>query len=121
MLLGPKGSPIIVRHDWKFLKEIWPLVVTSMPSEKPSVISLINSLADAIYRHFHTIAIKLQIPNTCLEAAYKLAKISELYFDDFNDVIETAEERLKVNCEEKERTYKELVGLLLDACINGNL
>lgn len=121
VLLGPKSSPIIARHDWKFLRDIWPLVVKSMPSEKPSVINLINSLGDSIHRHFHTIAIKLVIPKNCLEVAYDLGKKAGLCFDDFQEVVDTGEERLKLASEEKEKTYKELISLLLDACVNGNL
>lgn len=121
VLLGPKSSPIIARHDWKFLRDIWPLVVKSMPSEKPSVINLINSLADSIHRHFHTIAIKLEIPQKCLDMAYDLGKQAGLFFDDFKTVVETGEERLKMQCIEKETAYKELISSLLDACVNGNL
>lgn len=121
VLLGPRSSPIIARHDWTFLKDIWPLVVKSMPSEKPSVINLINSLADSIHRHFHTIAIKLEIPQKCLDVAYTLAQQTGLRFDDFQEVIDTGVERLRLKSAEKEATYKELINLLLDACTNGNL
>lgn len=121
MLLGPKQSPIIARHDWKFLRDVWPLVVKSMPSEKPSVVNLINALADAIHRYFYTIAIKLEIPDACLKAAYDLGETAELNFDDFKDVIDTGEQSLRLKSEDRERTYKELVSSLLDACTNGNL
>lgn len=121
VLLGPKSSPIIAKHDWKFLREIWPLIVKSMPSEKPSVINLINALSDSIHRHFHTIAIKLVIPQSCLEVAYDLGRKTGISFDDFKEVVDTGEERLRLECEEKEKTYKELISSLLDACVNGNL
>lgn len=121
VLLGPKNAPIIVKRNWTFLKEIWPLVIKSMPSEKPSVINLINSLTDAIHRRFRTITTKLVIGDSCLEAAYNWGRNAALDFDDFKGVIETGEERLRLKCEESERNYRELVSSLLDACVNGNL
>lgn len=121
VLLGPRTTPIIARHDWKFIRDVWPLVVKSMPSEKPSIVNLMNSLSDAMHRYFPTIAIKLSIPNNCLKAAYDWGNTENLTFDDFKEVIDSAEERLKLKSEEKERTYREVVNLLLEACLEGNL
>ncbi|KAJ8931974.1 hypothetical protein NQ314_015072 [Rhamnusium bicolor] len=48
ILLGPKNAPIVARHDWQFIRELWPLIVKSMPSEKPSIINLIAVLTEAV-------------------------------------------------------------------------
>lgn len=37
-LLGPKQTPIIAKHDWNVVGQLWPALIHSSPSEKPSVI-----------------------------------------------------------------------------------
>lgn len=50
ILCCPKNAPIIARHDWNFTRDIWPLIIRSKPSEKQSIISLINSISDCVHR-----------------------------------------------------------------------
>lgn len=121
ILAGPKGAPIIARHNWKFIRDIWPLLIKSTPSEKPSIVALINDLSYAISHHFPTISIKLAVPENCLNAAYVLAENSKMSFENFQGVIRSGEERLRQESEEREKMYCETVDLLLDACVNGNL
>lgn len=121
ILLGPKTAPIIARHDWKFIRDVWPLLIKSMPSEKPSIVNLINNLSDAISRWFPTIAIKLVVPKGCLDAAYVLGENSKMSFDDFQSVIRSGEDRLLFESAQREKAYNETVDLLLEACVSGNL
>lgn len=121
ILLGPKGTPIIAKHDWKFLGEVWLLLIRSQPSEKPSIVNLINLLSDAIQRCFPTIAIKVCVPEKCLTLARELQKGMQIDLEGFREIIENSEENLRQKSFQLEKTYNETVARILDACVNGKL
>ncbi|CAH1169598.1 unnamed protein product [Phaedon cochleariae] len=123
ILLGPKNSPIVTRHDWRFISELWPLIVTSKPSEKPSIVNLITSVTDTIDKYFPTIAVKLVIPRAALEAARRLG--GSLPACDvggaFEAVIGNGEDYLRGKSEERRVAYERTLEALLDALEGGNL
>ncbi|KAJ8924060.1 hypothetical protein NQ315_006837 [Exocentrus adspersus] len=122
ILLGPKSSPIVARHDWNLIRQLWPLIVKSMPSEKPSIINLIQSLNDAVHKYFPTIAIKLIIPESTLAAAYTLSNAHPACnLRDFQHAIDNGEEYLKTKSEKKRVDYEGTLNDLLDAVETGNL
>ncbi|KAJ8979647.1 hypothetical protein NQ317_001354 [Molorchus minor] len=122
ILLGPKSAPIVTRHDWEFIREMWPLIIKSMPSEKPSIISLMSSITDTIHKYFPTIAIKLIIPENVLKAAYNLNKNSPVCnLSQFQHVIDKGEEYLISKSDKKKQAYEGALNSLLDAVEKGNL
>ena len=122
VLLGPKNTPIIARHDWSFINTMWPLLVKSKPSEKPSIVNLLNALNDAIEKYFPSIAINLMIPDNCLKSAYVFAEnVPKITFEDFKDAIDNGEDNLRLVCEKKREAYCEAMDSLLEAATNGNL
>ncbi|XP_063991508.1 proteasome activator complex subunit 4B-like [Diachasmimorpha longicaudata] len=72
LLLGPRNNSLVATRDWNFLRNLWPALLMSKPSEKMSVIKLKNCLADTIFRGFHNVAIKLDVPDRCVEIAGEL-------------------------------------------------
>uniref|UniRef100_A0A6P7GVF6 Proteasome activator complex subunit 4B-like n=1 Tax=Diabrotica virgifera virgifera TaxID=50390 RepID=A0A6P7GVF6_DIAVI len=122
ILLGPKSAPIIARHDWKFIEQIWPLVVKSMPSEKPSIIALIMALNDTIDKCFPTIAINLVIPQSVLTAAYNFAKNQPVCDTDRLKALEAnGEAYLKRKSEERRSAYDGTMNSLMDSLESGSL
>lgn len=123
VLLGPKSTPIIARHDWTFVSQIWPALVNSMPSEKPSVINLMNNVVDAIHKHFPTISIKLEIPENCIETV-GLFKNNPPTLHDLvvteNDLKTGVEELERVSIA-NERMYEEVLLELHKSLISGKL
>jgi len=61
VLLGPKQNPLVTRHDWEMLMNLWPAVVRTNPSEKLSVIRLLENLVESVHKHFPTITINLEV------------------------------------------------------------
>jgi proteasome activator subunit 4 len=61
VLLGPKQNPLVTRHDWDMLMNLWPAIVRTKPSEKLSVIRLMENIVDCVHKHFPTITISLQV------------------------------------------------------------
>ncbi|KRT85387.1 hypothetical protein AMK59_1215, partial [Oryctes borbonicus] len=122
ILLGPKGTPIIARHNWTFIKEIWPTLILSKPSEKQSIVNLMSSLNDVISRYFPTIHINLELSEKCIESAKKLAGSSkDVILDDFHVQMENSVEKIKRDSEYNVRTYNEIIDMLLNAASDRNL
>lgn len=122
VLLGPKSTPIITRHDWGFVRDIWPKLVTSTPSEKPSVINLMNLIIEAVHKHFPTIAIKLQVPQRCLDTV-QLLKISQPLLNVVitQDDIDLGMSDLEKCVERNRENYCGVIDELHEANVSGNL
>ncbi|KAL3286253.1 hypothetical protein HHI36_000763 [Cryptolaemus montrouzieri] len=121
ILNGSKNSPIIIRQNWKFISEIWPLLVNSMPSEKPSIINLITQISESVSTNFLTPGINFELPDQVLQTVQKLYyKLSELegFSEEKNKASSMA---LKSVCEAKKNDYIRCVDLLLKACHDRNL
>ncbi|KAF7991064.1 hypothetical protein HCN44_002626 [Aphidius gifuensis] len=128
LLAGPRPNALIVPRSWEFLKNIWPALVLSKPSEKPSVIRLKNNLTETISRYMPTIGIKLFLTDKSINIAselwmtypkplltmpniddinngkielLKLEKINETYYDELMDSILTG---IQTNCHWRQRS-----------------
>ncbi|XP_050294149.1 proteasome activator complex subunit 4B-like [Anthonomus grandis grandis] len=123
VLLGPKNAPILARHDWEFIKEIWPLLVKSMPSEKPSIVNLISALTDTVHKYFPTIAIKLSIPEKTLSSARHFASVGPFPCDikKFQTLIDGGEAYLMKKSLQRREAHDKTVTCLLENLENGNL
>ncbi|KYB26764.1 proteasome activator complex subunit 4 [Tribolium castaneum] len=122
ILISPKNTPIVARHDWNFIRQLWPLIIKSMPSEKPSIVNLINAIVDAVNRFFPTIAINLVFPQRCLDDATLLSQnVPKCDLTHFQKYMDEGEKTLQIKCQKRAVAYNETVDGLLDACINGNL
>ncbi|XP_017776330.1 PREDICTED: proteasome activator complex subunit 4-like isoform X2 [Nicrophorus vespilloides] len=123
ILLGPKSSPIIARHDWQFIKEIWPMIVTSKPSEKISIVNLMDSVVSYVHTYFPTIAINFEIPEKTLKVAYDFAEAGtkKICLDDFTEEIQSSSEKLRLRSLDNLNTYNEILDMLLEAATTGNL
>lgn len=116
VLLGPKNTPLIARHDWSFVQDIWPRLLKANPSEKPSVIGLVTLLVDAVHKHFPTISIRLQIPDRCIESAqaYGGEQITP------TEVQEGVVELLRKS-DVSERIYYDVLNTLYESLASGQL
>lgn len=122
ILLGPKGTPIVARHNWAFIREIWPTLILSKPSEKQSIVNLMTSLNDVINRYFPTIHITLKLSEKCIERALELANTSNVInLDNFQEQINNSAEKMKKNSGDNLTTYNDILDMLLSAAANRNL
>ncbi|XP_039282651.1 proteasome activator complex subunit 4 isoform X2 [Nilaparvata lugens] len=64
--------PILTKLDWEHLSTLWPVLVTMKPSEKPSVIRMIENIYEIVHKHFPTATISLEVPKTCVTVADQL-------------------------------------------------
>jgi len=71
IILGHKGS-MVTKHSWKTLECLIPAVIESTPSEKPSIIKILNSIVDSMHHHFDTFAIRTSVTPELVEKALSL-------------------------------------------------
>ncbi|CAG2057001.1 unnamed protein product [Timema podura] len=107
VLLGPKQSPVLARHDWSILSKLWPSIVRTKPSEKLSVIRLMEGVygecAQIFSHHHHQ-----------YEASKLSSQVDETYSNNALQILESQNKR-NTEC------YLSLVNNLLDAIDHGNL
>lgn len=121
-LIGPKNSPIVTRHDWEFIRNLWPTIVKSMPSEKPSIINLISAINESVHKYFPTIAIKLVIPDSCLVVAQQMSQnVPKIDLNDWKSIMNSSETALHAKSENRRKAYDETLNALIDACESGIL
>ncbi|XP_031825586.1 proteasome activator complex subunit 4A isoform X2 [Nomia melanderi] len=123
ILFGPSPDPIIMKCDWKLLRSLWPALVLSKTSEKLSVVRLRESLVQTVNKRFPTVAISLEVPETCLTVASKLWTTQprpNLPLPTENEIKQGLEDFKEI-----ERTnltsYNELVNELLNILLEKNL
>lgn len=122
ILINPKSSPLVVRHDWQHIKEIWPLLVRSLPSEKLSIINLMNKISDTVYRLLPTIAITYNIPDNCVNCALALASINPVCNIENSDaIIENGKRTMQLTCQTRKDAYNDTINALIDAVDQGKL
>lgn len=123
VLLGPKMVPIISRHDWHFVNEIWTQLVTSKPSEKPSVISLMGAIVEIVYKNFPTISVKVQVHDGCLTAAKRLGQYCPTFGPPLvsEEEVQQGLETLAHITDRNIKMYNNILDTLLAAILTGNL
>lgn len=122
VLLGPKSQSLIVRHEWESVKELWPLLIRSCPSEKPSIVNLMATAREQIHQSFPTISIDLEIPESCLNAAQFLANSKpKIHIDNIDVLTKNGSNVLKLTSERNRLNYNELITTVLQAAESGLL
>jgi len=123
VLLGPKDYPLVIQRDWSMVKQLWPALVQAHPSEKPSVINLLNTLSDTVRKQFHTLNIDIQFGEKGEEISKQLWKTSFPIPDippPSSEDIDSAKKRLIESNEQNKADYIELLDTLVK-CMNSNL
>ncbi|XP_077299850.1 proteasome activator complex subunit 4-like isoform X2 [Arctopsyche grandis] len=120
-LLGPKQTPIIAKHDWKVIRELWPAVLHSTPSEKPSVIRLLDSIIRSIILHFPTITIRLKWSDACVEKGKALLSEAELSDPKFLEQLEKCDEEVEKVGNQNVKLHNELLDILVEGAESTSL
>lgn len=125
ILLGPKRYPLILRHNWSVLNELWSTLVRTIPSEKLSIVKLVENIREVVHKQFPTITLQLEIPQSCIEAAKALwtsksnpRPISEAPSDS---EIQEGTATLAATGELNVKHYDSLLESLSSAVLNENL
>ena len=122
VLSGPKQMPMIARFDWKIL-ELWIALVRAKPSEKLSVVKLIENLMKSVHKHFSLMSVDLRVPDDCLEKA----KIVLKSVTESPDAIVTPENiqvgkiKLEEKCDRNRKCYYDVLNSFYETIQKNNL
>lgn len=115
---------LLVKQDWEYIRSLWPALVLSKPSEKLSVIRLKDIILDSTVEFFHTMNIKLEIPDSVLMVAANLWKgdiTRQSGAPPSKEEIARGLEQLREIGENNLKTYNEILDILLHALLEKNL
>ena len=65
-LIGYKDKNMLTKHDWTTLNKVWPSIILSRHSEKPSIAKLLDLLFKHLQKHSETFAIENKITEKAL-------------------------------------------------------
>ena len=65
-LIGYKDKNMLTKHDWTTMNKVWPSILLSRHSEKPSVAKLIDMLFKHLQKHSETFALENNITDKAL-------------------------------------------------------
>lgn len=123
LLVHNPSNPLIAKKNWQLLENLWPAVILSQPSEKPSVIRLKDYLIDLVAKNFLTTNIFLEVPDNCTKVAailwdHGIKPSSPLPLEEEikNGVVE-----LKMKGEANYKSYNGIIEKLLNAILEKNL
>lgn len=113
----------MVKQEWEIVKQLWPALVLSEPSEKPSVIVLKESIIDLALENFYTTNISLEILDSCVAAAAKLWEhgLKPNTPIPTTDEVQQGLQNLKEWGKKNSGIYNEIVDTLLNALLEKNL
>ncbi|RZF34164.1 hypothetical protein LSTR_LSTR003574 [Laodelphax striatellus] len=115
--------PILTKLDWEHLSTLWPELVRMKPSEKPSVIRMLENLNEIVHKHFPTASISLEVPESCVTIANQLWRSEPKPTIDHPST-EQIEQALNFSMQknlDNRNHYLKLVTSLSDAVWNKNL
>ncbi|XP_064602863.1 proteasome activator complex subunit 4-like [Liolophura sinensis] len=74
LLLGNGKQCMAIKRNWESLGQIWPALVTSQHSEKPSILKLIDDIMNKICKNFETVTIISKVSSSSVSDALALSQ-----------------------------------------------
>uniref|UniRef100_A0A0P4W4D0 Proteasome activator complex subunit 4 C-terminal domain-containing protein n=1 Tax=Scylla olivacea TaxID=85551 RepID=A0A0P4W4D0_SCYOL len=124
LLLGRQGKSLMVRRDWESLNMVWPALIASQHSEKPSIIRLMNALSDTVYYYMELFTIYQQVPQRAVSAAEALLQSDNPKVKDgvlSVEILSSAAENVKNKGRTNHELYNNLVSSIVQRLESGTL
>ncbi|XP_043271653.1 proteasome activator complex subunit 4B-like [Venturia canescens] len=122
LLLNIRSGLIAVRY-WGIVRTLWPAIISSKSSEKLSVIRLKENLVQTVNANFGTIAIRYEVPDSCVSLGQSLwqnsphPKVSQPSAEE----ILRGRVALEEVCKSNEELYDGVLNDLMHSILEGNL
>ena len=68
-LIGHKDKTMLTKHDWSTLSKVWPSLLLSRHSEKPSIAKLLDQVSRTLRKHSETFALETQVSEKAVNLA----------------------------------------------------
>ena len=76
LLIGHKDRTMLTKHDWNTHMKVWPALLLSRHSEKPSVAKLLDQVFKSLQKYSETFAIHNVITEKVVRMAFDLIPTS---------------------------------------------
>lgn len=126
LVVGRRSSTsIAIYNNWWILKQLWPTLVESPHSEKPSIVKLLDRICNMISKNFDTFELKYSFPTHIKKIAAELWAHKNLDKTVWQQPDEQYSKQVMVEVErrnlERVRDYEELVLKLVGLIENPHL
>ncbi|CAD7093813.1 unnamed protein product [Hermetia illucens] len=118
MLLSGR-TKLVVRHDWLCVEKLWLNLLKSTPSEKPSIVHLLDAIIYSISEEFITLTIDLDISDKIVDYGLKLAKLNGVTITD-EDIERGKQLASRRNTENIDR-YNRIIETIINIAQNNSL
>ena len=71
MLLGNNKNNIAMKRSWEVSTLIWPAIVQSQHSEKPSILKVIDDIVRKVVKNVESAAIEIKVSPNKLKIYYE--------------------------------------------------
>uniref|UniRef100_A0A336KJE2 CSON009560 protein n=1 Tax=Culicoides sonorensis TaxID=179676 RepID=A0A336KJE2_CULSO len=112
-----RRARLVVKHDWECIERLWPALLKSKMSEKPSVIKLLDFIRETIHNEFPTLSTKIEISDKAVQ--YALELVPEGYVSQ--DQIEQGKLQLEQTGAKNIETYQRIINNILEIINTSNL
>lgn len=124
VLLGNSKRNIAMKRSWEVISLVWPTIVQSQHSEKPTILKVIDDIVRKIVKNVESAAIEIKVNEaalTCvsrvLDSRTPLPNHQSASQEDLQAGVEYERKRNNQN----HRLYEELVTNIVNLVRNGNL
>lgn len=106
VLLQLGAAHALVDNDLVLIERLWPALLCSQPSEKPSIVTLMSAIQQMLNESFTTSQVGIDIPQCCVEAGVRLAGNGPAAIGPAE--IAAGLERMREQSEANETTYRRI-------------
>ena len=115
ILIGHKDKTMLTKHDWSTLLKLWPHVLLSRHSEKPSVAKLLDQVFKTLHKYSETFALEAQVCEKAVNLALKILPQSAKPTDN---QVQMAAQKCGQGNTSNIRMYEELVDKLCSELVS---
>ena len=108
-LIGHKDRTFVTKHDWTTIFKIWPSILLSRHSEKPSIAKLLDYLLSTLQTYLETFAIENHVSDSAVEKALFLIPEAQ---KPTSQALSESQARLLAKNAENVQKYEALVDVL---------
>lgn len=119
-MLVRNRNKLVCKNDWEFVQKIWIALLKSQPSEKLSIVKLIDMVISTINEEFATVTTELEISDECVNAGLALLGEKSSKYVSEADIVRGKDNLMRIN-EEKVALYNSIINRIVEIFTNDSL
>lgn len=127
LVIGRRAySSIVIDPNWGSLKALWPALVESQHSEKPSIVKLLDRICNLVQKGFDTFGLQYKLPKSIKSIAKQIWSTSnsidlETFKPPEDELILSVCDKVNERNRQRVEDYKQLVLKLVELIENPHL